>query len=331
MYEFHTENEQYKPVRKINWKTIGILAVCFGLFIILASSISAPRNFPVDQVITIKSGSTLDEIAKQFEEADIIKSVGVFKTFVLALASDKSISDGDYLFNRRLNAWQIAERLAFGRFGIDKVTATLFEGLSNKEMAEVLSKKLKNFNQEEFFYLTKNLEGYLFPDTYYFFRSAVTVDVIKAMRDNFNKKVSVELAAEIEASGKSLDEILTMASIIQDEAYDGYEEKQMISGILWKRIDKGMLLQADATLRYFTGKPSAKLTMEDLKDDNPYNTYVHKGLPPTPIGNPGVDAIRAAMYPKESPYLFYLHDKNAKIHYAKTYAEHKINIDKYLR
>lgn len=331
MYEFHTENERPKTVRKINWKTIAFTAIVTAIVISGASSISAPRNFPIDKIVTIASGSSLDAIAKQFEEAGIIKSVGLFKTFVVALTSDKNISDGDYMFNRRLNAWQIAERLAFGRFGIDKVRVTLFEGLSNKEMSEVLAKKLKSFNQEEFLYLTKNLEGYMFPDTYHFFGSATAVDVVKAMRDNFNKKVTEGLGADIEASDKTFDEIITMASIIQDEAHYGYVEKQTISGILWKRIAKGMLLQVDASLRYVNGKDSASLTIRDLEDDNPYNTYVYKGLPPTPIGNPGIDAIKAAIYPMESPYFFYLHDKDAKIHYAKTYAEHKQNISAYLR
>lgn len=333
MYEFHTEKEIYQPLpsRKIRWKVIGALFIGLIAFIIFMSAISAPKNFPTDQIITIEQGSNLDQIARQFEEAQIIKSVGLFKTFVLAIASDRSILDGDYLFNRRLNAWQIAERIAFGRFGVEKIKITLFEGLSNREMSEILVKKLPNFNQEEFLYLTKSLEGYLFPDTYYFFGSATAADVIREMRDSFKKKVSVGLAEEIEKSGKSIEEILTMASIIQDEAYDGYEEKQMISGILWKRIDKNMLLQVDATLRYFTNKPSSKLTLDDLATDNPYNTYVYKGLPPTPIGNPGVDAIRAAMNPKDSPYLFYLHDKNANIHYAKDYNQHKANIAKYLK
>ncbi len=190
MYEFHTENEFYQPLpsRKIKWKTVFILAGVFVVLVVFLSKISAPKNFPTDKIITIERGSNLDEIAKQFEEAGVIKSVGLFKTFVLTLANDKDILEGDYLFNRRLNAWQIAERLAFGNFGVEKISVTLFEGLSNREMSEILIKKLPNFNQEEFLYLTKNLEGYLFPDTYYLFGSSTTADVIRAMRDNFKKK-----------------------------------------------------------------------------------------------------------------------------------------------
>lgn len=331
MYEFHTEHEPRQTARKTNWTAIGFLVAFAVLIISGVSSVSAPRNFPTDEVITIESGSSLDSIAKQFADAGVIKSVGVFKTFIIALTSDKSISDGDYLFERHLNAWEVAERLAFGRFGVEKITVRITEGLSNKEMAEIFGAKLKSFNKEEFLYLTKDLEGYLFPDTYYFFGSARAADVVKMMRDNFNRKVSIGLAEDIEKSGKSLDEILTMASIIQDEAYDGYAEKQTISGILWKRIDKGMLLQVDATIRYVNGRGSSDITMKDLGDDNPYNTYVHKGLPPTPIGSPGLEAIKAAMHPVASAYFFYLHDRDATIHYAKTYAEHKANIAKYLK
>lgn len=122
-----------------------------------------------------------------------------------------------------------------------------------------------------------------------------------------------------------------MASIIQGEAFDGSVEKQIISGILWKRIDKKMLLQVDSTLKYINGKTSAQLTIKDLAEDNPYNTYIHLGLPPTPIGNPGVDAIKAALTPIPSAYFFYLHDSDGKIHYAVTFADHKKNISLYLK
>ncbi len=124
---------------------------------------------------------------------------------------------------------------------------------------------------------------------------------------------------------------MIMASIIQAEAHAGYEEKQIISGILWNRLSKGMRLQVDATLKYYTGRGSADLTISDLSDDHPYNTYTRGGLPPTPIGNPGIDAIRAALHPKASEYLFYLHDSDGKIRYASTFEEHKKNISAYLK
>jgi UPF0755 protein len=333
MYESYYDNripkrDFKKPKR---WRGYVALAFIIGIFVLIISVIEPPDNFPTNQVITIDSGASLQKIANNFEKAGLIKSTGVFKTFLIAFVGDKVIQAGDYLFDEPLNSWELAKRLSLNQFGIQKIKVTLPEGLTNKEMAETLSKKLPNFNKDEFLYLTKDLEGYLFPDTYYFFGSVKTPEVVKTLRDNFNKKVTNDLSKDIESSGKTFDQIMTMASIIQAEAYDGYVEKQTISGILWKRIDKKMLLQVDSTIEYVNGKDSAHLTISDLAEDNPYNTYVNFGLPPTPIGNPGVEAIKAAIHPISSPYFFYLHDSDGKIHYATTFAEHKKNISLYIK
>ncbi|MDQ5953030.1 MAG: hypothetical protein QG551_258, partial [Patescibacteria group bacterium] len=107
--------------------------------------------------------------------------------------------------------------------------------------------------------------------------------------------------------------------------------QQTISGILWKRIDKGMRLQVDATLKYITGKPSSRLTLKDLGEDHPYNTYTNDGLPPGPIGSPSLKAIKSALYPIPSPYFFYLHDNSGGVHYAVNFDQHKQNKNNYLR
>jgi UPF0755 protein len=122
-----------------------------------------------------------------------------------------------------------------------------------------------------------------------------------------------------------------MASIIQKEAYNIYTEQQTISGILWKRIDKKMRLQVDATLKYITGKPSSKLTLSDLGMEHDYNTYKNYGLPPGPIGSPSIKAIKAALYPIPSPYFFYLHSDSGQVHYAVDHDGHIQNKNNYLR
>lgn len=327
-------NEDQIPIpykKKTRWKfKLSILILLAGFFLFL-SNISPSKNFPVGQIITINSGSSLDSISKDFQNHGLVKSSGIFKTFLIAFSGDKAIQAGDYLFDKPLNAWELAQRFALKQFGVEKIKVTLPEGLTNKQMAEVFKEKLPNFNEDEFLYLTKDLEGYLFPDTYYFFGSVKTDEVVRTLRDNFNKKVDNNLREEIEKSGKTTDQIITMASIIQAEAYDGKDEKEIISGILWKRIDKRMLMQVDASLKYINGKTSAQLTVKDLAEDNPYNTYVYLGLPPTPIGNPGIEAIKAAIHPITSPYFFYLHGSDGKIHYATTFDEHKKNIKLYIK
>ncbi|MEI7513041.1 MAG: endolytic transglycosylase MltG, partial [bacterium] len=128
----------------------------------------------------------------------------------------------------------------------------------------------------------------------------------------------------------NFNEIITMASIIEGEAMKD-EDRKIIADILWRRIDIGMMLQVDTTFMYINGKASSEITKADLKINSPYNTYTHKGLPPTPISNPGIEAINSAMFPTANKYLYYLSDKDGVMHYAVTFAEHKKNKEKYLR
>lgn len=333
MYEFHTEDD-FGPKRRSNsnwWRlVVALLAIGFAMILII-QLIFPPANFPERRIITIENGASLSTIAARFKEAGIVRSAGLFKTLVIAFGGDKAVIAGDYLFEKPTNVLSVAEKMATGDFGVEKISITLPEGLSTKEMAEILDEKLPEFNKEEFIFLTKDLEGYIFPDTYKLFPSTNAPDVVKIMQDTFDKKVRTALAKDIEDSGKTMTEIITMASIIQDEAHDDYVEKQMISGILWKRIDKGMRLQVDATLRYVNGKTSGQMTNADLTFDHEYNTYTRAGLPPTPIGNPGVDSIKAAIYPKSSEYFFYLHAPSGQVYYAETFEGHKKNINQYLR
>ncbi len=333
MYDFHTEDDFGTSASKNSnwWRLVAALLALGVAVMLIITLVFPPANFPTQRIITVENGASLGSIAAKFKEEGIIRSAGLFKTLVIAFGGDKAVIAGDYLFEEPENILEVAEKMATGDFGVEKISITLPEGLSAKEMAEILDEKLPEFNKEEFLFLTKDLEGYIFPDTYLLFPSTGAPDVVDMMKDTFEKRVRVGLAKDIEDSGKTMDEILTMASIIQDEAHDDYVEKQMISGILWKRLDKNMRLQVDATLRYVNGKSSKQFTMADLTFDHEYNTYTRGGLPPTPIGNPGVDAIKAAIYPKSSEYFFYLHDASGQVHYAVTYEQHKQNINLYLK
>ena len=128
-----------------------------------------------------------------------------------------------------------------------------------------------------------------------------------------------------------MNEVIIMASIIEDEANGTLESKRIVSGILWKRLRLEMPLQVDAPFQYYNGKNSYTLTKEDLKEDHEYNTYTNKGLPPTAITNPGIDSIRAAITPTKTDYLYFLSDKKGNMYYAKNFEEHKINRELYLR
>jgi UPF0755 protein len=175
----------------------------------------------------------------------------------------------------------------------------------------------------------ENLEGYLFPDTYYFPLDVSGEEVVRIMHENFEKKIAPYLK-EIEKSGKSLKDIIIMASLIEKEVKTK-EEKELVSGILWKRLKAGIPLQVDATITYITGKKTTKIPLEDLKIDSPYNTYKYKGLPPAPICNPGLESILAALYPKESDYWYYLSKPDGKTLFFKDYEEFIVAKAKYLK
>lgn len=210
-----------------------------------------------------------------------------------------------------------------------EVTVTIPEGFNADQIGEALE-KAGLFSKDDFAAGAKKHEGYLFPDTYRFYKTSKPEQVISRMRENFNEKMTPEILAEMKKAGRALEEIIIVASMLEEEVR-GTADRRLVAGILWKRLRLGMGLNVDATLTYVLGKPSRELTEEDLKYDSPYNTYRYRGLPPGPISNPGMDAILAALLPTASEYLYYLTDKNGVARYARTLEEHRLNKFKYLR
>jgi UPF0755 protein len=174
------------------------------------------------------------------------------------------------------------------------------------------------------------LEGYLFPDTYRIFKDATSEEIIRKMLDNFDQKLDLEMRREIKKQGKTIFEVITMASIIEKEV-PFEKDRAIVSGIFWKRLEAGMPLQADSTLNYFTGHKSRALSAEELKIDSFYNTYLYPGLPPTPICNPGLSAIQAAVWPKDSPYWFFLSKEDGQTIFSRTLEEHNRNKARWLK
>ena len=314
-------------VKKLSiWTGVGFLSLAIISYVLF----SHPSEFPARHVITIEKGMGLASVSSRLYTANIIRFPSIFKTLVFFTSGEGSIKAGNYFFEKPLSLVGVYLRITRGVYGVKPITVTIFEGWTVEQIGERLE-KLGFFNKEEWLLNAKNYEGYLFPDTYFFQPDDISLAVVLGVfRDNFEKKVNAVFSREIIKQEKKRKDIIVMASLIEKEA-GSFEDARMISGILWKRLKQDMKLQVDATLTYITGKPSLKLTEKDLAIDSPYNTYKYRGLPPGPIANPGLDAIRAALYPQESPYLFYLHDKKRNPHYAETFKEHKENKVKYLR
>jgi len=311
--------------RKYNMKISGkkVAVILVVLLAILAPIfwqlfLTVPKNFPSGSMVKIEKGLSLSRVSSGLEKSGIIKQKWAF--YFLARLSGKAdeIKYGDYVFKEPLSVLGVMKKITRGDFGVKPVKVIILEGSISGDIAEVFE-DFENFDKDVFLKKTKELEGYLFPDTYFFSPGVETEEIIKTMTDNFKNKV-----------GETNRDTVIMASLIEKEAPAG-DDRKIISGILWKRLEIGMPLQVDAVFPYITGKKGEKVLLDDLKIDSPYNTYLNKGLPPGPIGNPGLDAIDAALRPKESPYLYYLHGKNGKTYFAKTFAEHLRNKEKYLR
>ncbi len=303
-------------------------AVLFVISFAAYSVFSVSSGFGKNRLITIKQGEGLSKIAANFNEENIIRSPFVFKFLVFVFSGQKNIKAGDYFFDEPLSSFGIARRITGGIYGLSPTRVTILEGWTVWQMGG-LFEKLGFFSRKDWMRFAEKEEGYLFPDTYFFLPNTSPEKIIGIMRDNFNAKVS-PLLPEIEKSRRDFEDVVVMASIIEKEASD-FEDEKIISGILWKRLEAGMGLQVDAALTYITGKSSAELTEKDLAMDSPYNTYKYRGLPPTPIGNPGLDAIRAAIYPEKTLYWYYLHGKDSEPRYAITFEEHVSNKRAYLR
>ena len=292
-------------------------------FLFLFYLTSAPQDFPTGRIINIETGATLTEISNVLAEKSVINSPLFFKLSVRYIERDSMAIAGDYFFDKPLSVFDVAKKITQGEYGLTPVKVTILEGTTISEMAEVFEEKFSEFDSERFLELATSSEGYLFPDTYSFLSNTREDQIFEEMRDTFDKRIA-SIQEEIDTSGRSLEEIVIMASIIEKEAWKE-EDRKLISGVLWNRINIGMPLQVDAAFLYINGKNTYHLTYDDLDIDSPYNTYKYKGLPVGPISNPSLSSLKAAVLPEESEYLFYLADRSGNTYYAFNFEEHKKN------
>lgn len=298
------------------------------------------------KIVEVKSGDGLRDVAKSLYEYDLIRDASVFEIYARITGNAGKIVAGEYSLKPSMN---IIEILAFLSQGVDidgdERNITFIEGWTVNDIAEYLDKNgitpkdvflkaLLDVNQEQYsFFLqkkgTESVEGYLFPDTYRIFHSATATDIIDKALDNFDSKYDTQMRKDTLKAGRSIHDVVTLASILEWEVR-GDEDRAMVADIFYKRLEKGMRLQSDATVNYVTGKKTPQASYDDLEVDSRYNTYKYNGLPPGPIGNPGLSAIRAAVYPKANDYWFFLTTRDGKVIYSKTFEEHVANKKKYL-
>lgn len=294
-------------------------------------------------VFTIEKGESNKIIGEGLEDHGLISGKYYFYFYMWSRELTGKILPDDYELSGRMTIPEIAYMITNEQNKTKKVTFP--EGWSAKQMADRLNANgllgddfLKIVNnpgelKNEYNFLSdpkiKTLEGYLFPDTYFFNKDVDAEGIVRKMLGIFNTKITSQMLADAEKNKKSLNEIIIMASIIENEVKND-DDRAITSGIYWNRIKIGQPLQSDITLAYILGEKKKQYSFADTRTASPYNTYLNKGLPPGPICNPGLSAIQAAIYSKDSDYNYYLSDpETGKTIFAKTFAEHVANKAKY--
>ncbi|MDO8492607.1 MAG: endolytic transglycosylase MltG [bacterium] len=303
------------------------LAILFFSLLFYGVFLSAPGQFPANDLVIIPKGAGVMEAGIILSDRHIIHSPALFSVMI-KIASQNRVMAGGYLFDKKENLITIARRLAIGDHQLNTVKVTFPEGTTIKEAAEICEKQLPLCSGQEFVTASLGSEGYLFPDTYFFLQSTTATEVVQTMKENFTSRLA-PLDKEMRAFGRNLAQVVTMASILEKEAQN-FENRRQVASILWKRLNLGMPLQVDATLDYVLDKNTYQLTTKDLATTSPYNTYKHKGLPPTPISNPGIESIKATLSAIPTKNLYYLTDRNGKFYFAQTYDKHLSNKNRYL-
>lgn len=330
-----------------------IKRVLTGLMILVAAAVVAAGGWyyyalqapggDANARITIQPGASTKHIATELKQKNLIRSALAFELYVKKHGLAKNFKSGRYSFSATQPAGDIAKSLTEGPKTGDQFT--IKEGKTQAEIAKYLtdqditnqqefaSLKAKDFQYDFLREVPDNalLEGFLFPETYTVPAPGTSAaDVASIMLNQFGTELTPELRAQIKQNGRTLYETVIIASIVEAEVRTDADRK-LVAGVIYRRLREGIRLDADATVRYGLKKPTGALTKDDLNSDNPYNTRRIKGLPPGPIGNPGLSSLKAAIYPQESEYLFYLSAPDGKTIFSKTLEEHEANVEKYLR
>ena len=300
----------------------------------------------------ISPGESPKKVAFRLKDQGIIRNSLVFRLFLRLQGMDTQIQAGKFRLSSSMSAQEVAHTLIRGSFD---VVVTITEGSRVEEVVDKMIDKLVEEQarrdgeklssrdspewlswRDEFIKQGKPYEGFLFPDTYFIPLGASPPAVLAMMRSNFDRRVDDEIRKAADVQGLDLEALINLASIVEREARFS-EDRPIIAGILLRRYWEGSLIGADATVQYALGfSPEEnvwwreRLTADDLVVESPYNTRKFPGLPPSPICNPGLEAIQAVSYPQETSFYYYLSDHGGKMHYAVTLSEHLVNMETYL-
>jgi len=333
-------------MKKLFWLLIIVIIIAAGFGYLkwnnLHEKISIDENIP----FKIENGMNAQEVVTKLKANDIIEDDFVLLWYLKLTKSGSNFIAGTYWLKPEYSVLDLIDIFSGQGDMVGKVT--IIEGWDQLQIAAKLTEQnivsglifldeVENgFWRAESRWtfwdgkpVKSDLEGYLYPDTYFFDPEDGAEGVIEKMLQNFDKKLTKDLRDEIRRQDKTIFEVLTLASIVEKEMF-GEEDRKIVADIFLKRLEIDMPLQSDATINYITKKGTTRPSFADLEIQHPYNTYENYGLPPGPICNPSIEAIEAVIYPKENDYFYFLNTEEGDIIYSKTFEEHVANKNKYL-
>ena len=296
------------------------------------------EEHPPSKVVVIPDGSTFQQVATLLEREQLIKSSSVFVLFGKSQSADRKVHAGEYELNPGMTPAEILTKLLNGQVLLHSLIIP--EGLTITQIADLASQQGLT-DREEFLRLAKDrefivslgikaetLEGYLYPDTYKFPRPIKARELLVAMVEQLKQEVGTDLLARMQELKMTMHEVLTLASVIEKETASGGERPE-ISAVFHNRLKKHIPLQSDPTVIYGLPAFDGNLRKKDLSSPSPYNTYRVQGLPPGPIANPGIQAIRATLYPSDSHSLYFVSRNDGTHQFSATLVEHNKAVEKY--
>lgn len=324
-----------------------IIIICGGYTWVMSQMSGFNSN--QEKIFIIEKGQGVNEISKNLHSQGFIKNSFIFETYVWLKKVEGKFQSGQYSLNTNLGTLAVIEKLTSGNVLSQEREIKIIEGWSIKDIGTYLEKE-NIVSKDAFLTVAKgddlrdtrdydflksipkenDIEGFLFPDTYRIYNNANAIEIRNKMLENFKEKLTDQMKQDIAIQGKNIYEIVTMASIIEKEVTD-IKDMKKISDIFWRRIAQEIPLQSCATIAYVLGVNKKQYTYEDTRVESPYNTYLNQNLPPSPICNPGFNAINAAIYPEDNPYWYFLSDEEGNTIFSKTLEEHNRNKAKYLR
>ena len=308
--------------------------VALAVVVLLAHQ-PASRRDSLDRIVEIPLGTPAGRISRMLEEQGLIRSAFIFDIMLKITNRDSQLKAGEYLLNPAMNTMEVIQKLNEGTIVTHRIMIP--EGYELKQIAAVLARE-GLVDQERFLMLAQNaelvfgeqfpvelpipsLEGYLFPDTYHFAKEQSEEAIIRQMVSRFVDVVISKVDLSLLDDKYTLHEVITLASIVEKEVIYDFE-RPLVAAVYHNRLNIGMRLQADPTVRYVMTENRSRVLYSDLEIDSPYNTYRYDGLPPGPIASPGLKSILAVLEPADVDYLYFVAKPDGTHQFSRTFEEH---------